>query len=109
MYKDLKTQKNSFFDAVGKQADIFKEVVDLQVNYLNEYSDLVLDQFEKIGSAKDVKDFSDAGTNFLNGLKEHNTKYFNASSKIATKAKEESTKAFENATKEVAKASKKTA
>ena len=108
--KEFQTAKDSMLGIAQAQTSSFKDLLDLQLDYLNGYTVLAFQQAEKISTTKDAKDLMSLNMEFFGSLKEQNEQFIDKATKIAQKTKEKMDKAFTQATNQTTKTStKKTA
>ena len=107
---DFQTAKDSMLNIAQAQTSSFKDLLDLQLDYLNSYTTLAFKQAEKVSTTKDTKELMNLNIEFFGSLKEQNEQFVEKATKVAQKTKEKMDKAFAQATNQTTKTStKKTA
>ena len=91
---DFQTAKDNIFNIAQAQTSSFKDLLDLQLEYLNSYTTLTFQQAEKVSTTKDTKELMNLNINFFTSLKEQNEQFFDKATKVAQKTKEQMDKAF---------------
>ena len=107
LMQEFQAVKDSMFNIAQAQTSSFKDLLDLQLDYLNGYTTLLFEQATKVSTTKDAKELISLNVEFFGNLKKQNEQFTEKATKVAQKTKEKMDKAFTQTTNQTTKTSTK--